>query len=316
MSRTSIVSVRIVALSLSIAALARTSSAQEHAEHHPRQRAARDSTARWAAVDSVLGRKGMMNPGGVMKFSFPRRDLQVTADGVQLKPALALGSWIAFADIGKGQAMMMGDLVLAESEIAPVMSALQKGGVEQSALHNHLVGETPRVMYMHVTAHGDPAKLAATVRDAFGQTATPMDTASAGGAPAAPFDLDTAAIAKTLGTHGKVNGGVYQMSVPRRETVRHDGHVVPPAMGVATALNFQPTSGGKVAATGDFVMTESEVNPVIRALRDNGITVTALHQHMLGETPRLYFMHFWANDDAAKVATGLRAGLDKMAVKK
>ena len=306
MSRRTVVSTRSLTLVLVLAVTARAVAAQ--------QPAARDS-ARWSAVENALGRKGTMNPGGVMKFSFPRRDLSVTADGVQLEPALALGSWIAFTSAGSKQAMMMGDLVLAESEIAPVMSALQAGGVEQSALHNHLVGETPRVMYMHVMAHGDPAKLAATVRDALGRTATPMDTTSAPAA-AASFDLDTAALARTLGAHGKVNGGVWQVSVPRRETVRHDGTVVPPAMGVATALNFQPTGSGKVAATGDFVMIASEVNPVIRALRDNGITVTALHSHMLGETPKLNFMHFWANDDATKIATGLRAALDRMAVKR
>ena len=306
MSRRTVVPIRSFALVLALVVTSHAIAAQRPA--------ARDS-ARWSAVENALGRKGMMNPGGVMKFSFPRRDLQVTADGVQLKPALALGSWIAFTSTGANRAMMMGDLVLAESEIAPVMSALQAGGVEQSALHNHLVGETPRVMYMHVMAHGDPAKLAATVRDALGRTATPMDTTSPPAAAAA-FDLDTAALARTLGAHGKVNGGVWQVSVPRRETIRDDGAVVPPAMGVATALNFQPTGGGRVAATGDFVMIASEVNPVIRALRANGITVTALHQHMLGETPKLYFMHFWANDDAGKVATGLRAALDKMAVKR
>ena len=307
MSRTTAIAFRTIAATILVALAARPAAAQ--------QRASRDSS-RWAAVENALGRKGMMNPGGVIKFGFPRRDMQVTADGVQLKPALALGSWIAFTDAGKGQSMMMGDLVLAESEVAPVMSALQAGGVEQTALHNHLTGETPRVMYMHVMGHGDAAKLAATVRDALGRTATPMDTTSGGAAPASSFDLDTAALAKALGAHGKVNGGVYQVSVPRRETVRDHGQVVPPAMGVATSFNFQPTEGGKVAATGDFVMTESEVNPVIRALRDSGIVVTALHQHMLGETPRLYFMHFWANDDAPKVATGLRAALDRMAVKR
>jgi hypothetical protein len=173
--------------------------------------------------------------------------------------------------------------------------------------------EQPRVMYMHIMAHGDEVKIAQTLRTALGQSKTPMEppAASAGGT----IDLDTAAVARALGVGGKVNGGVYQVSVPRRETVRDGGREVPPSMGVATAINFQPTGGGKAAITGDFVLAASEVNPVIRALQENGIEVTALHSHMLTEQPRLFFMHFWANDDATKLARGLRAALDRMATK-
>ena len=270
--------------------------------------------ADWSAVDQALGRKGAPQPSDVMKYSFPRSDLQVTANGVQLKPALALGSWVAFKR-GGGSAMMMGDLVLTENEVGPVMRALQQGGVEQTALHNHVFGESPRVMYMHVMGHGDPAKLAQAVRTALGETKTPMAAPGAPAPAAAAIDLDTTAVASALGVAGKVNGGVYQVSIPRRERVSDHGMEVPPSMGVATAINFQPTGGGKAAITGDFVMTASEVNPVIRALQQNGIAVTALHSHMLTETPRLLFMHFWANDDAATLAKGLRAALDKMAVK-
>jgi len=270
--------------------------------------------ADWSVVDQALGRKGAAQPGDVMKYSFPRSDMQVTVNGVQLKPALALGSWVAFKRVGGGQVMAMGDLVLAEQEVGPVMQALQAGGVEQTALHNHLQMETPRVMYMHISAHGDAAKVASTIRSALGQTATPME-APAAPAAAAAIDLDTAAVAQSLGNAGKVNGGVYQLSFPRRERVTDHGMEVPPSMGVATAINFQPTGGGKAAITGDFVMIASEVNPVIRALEANGITVTAVHSHMLTESPRLFFMHFWANDDATTLARGLRAALDKMAVK-
>src|SRR5918912_3654762 len=210
--------------------------------------------------------------------------------------------------------MALGDLVLTEDEVGPVMRALQQGGIEQTALHNHVLGEQPRVMYMHIMAHGDEVKIAQALRTALGQSKTPMEppAASAGGA----IDLDTAAVARALGVSGKVNGGVYQVSVPRRETIRESGREVPPSMGVATAINFQPTGGGKAAVTGDFVMVASEVNPVIRALQEHGIEVTALHSHMLGETPRLFFMHFWANDDAQKLARGLRAALDKMNIVK
>ena len=271
-------------------------------------------SADWSAVDEALGRKGASQPGDVMKYSFPRGDLQVTVNGVQLKPALALGSWVAFKRTGRS-AMMMGDLVLAEEEVAPVMRALQQGGVEQTALHNHVLGESPRVMYMHVMGHGDPAKLAQAVRTALGESKTPLEAPAPPGAAAPAIDLDTAAIASALGIAGKVNGGVYQVSVPRRERVTDHGMEIPPSMGVATAINFQPTGGGKAAITGDFVMIASEVNPVIRALQQNGINPTALHSHMLTESPRLFFMHFWANDDAATLAKGLRAALDQMAVK-
>lgn len=268
----------------------------------------------WSAVDQALGRKGAMQPGDVMKYSFPRSDLQVTANGVQVKPALALGSWLAFKRVGGGHAMMMGDLVLIEEEVAPVMRALQQGGAEQTALHNHMLGESPRVMYMHVAGHGDATKLAQAVRTALGQSKTPLEAPAPPAAPA-PIDLDTTAIARALGVTGKVNGGVYQVGVPRRETIRERGREVPPAMGVATAINFQPTGGGKAAITGDFVMTAAEVNPVIRALEEHGIAVTALHSHMLTESPRLFFVHFWANDDAVMLARGLRAALDRMATR-
>jgi hypothetical protein len=222
------------------------------------------------------------------------------------------------------QAMAMGDLVLTEDELNPVMLALQQGGVEQTAVHNHVLDESPRVMYMHVSAHGDPVKIAQTIRTALGASKTPLPLAASGaadapGAPAptpAPLDLDTAAITRALGVAGRANGGVYQVSVPRSERITDHGMEVPPSMGVATAINFQPTGGGKAAITGDFVMTGAEVNPVIRALRENGIQVTALHSHMLDENPRLYFMHFWANEDAAKLAKGLRSALDRMSNKK
>jgi Domain of Unknown Function (DUF1259) len=268
----------------------------------------------WSAVDQALGRKGATQPGNVMRYSFPRSDLQVTAGGVQLKPAFALGSWVAFKKTGGANAAAMGDLVLKEEEIAPVMQALQTGGVEQTALHNHVLMESPRVMYMHIMAHGDAAKIAATIRSALGQTATPMEPPTA--SSAAEIDLDTAGVARALGVTGKVNGGVYQVSVPRRERVTDHGMEVSPSMGVATAINFQPTGGGKAAITGDFVMTAGEVNRVIRALQGGGIQVTALHSHMLTETPRLFFMHFWANDDALKLAGALRNALDQMAVKR
>jgi hypothetical protein len=264
-------------------------------------------------VAEALGRAGTDQPGGVVRFSFPRTDLAVVADGVTLKPAFALGSWIAFKSMGR-TAMAMGDLVLLEDEVGPVMRALQAGGVEQTALHNHVLHESPRVMYMHVSAHGDPAKIAQTIRGALASTKTPLGPPAGASSPSAA-DLDTAGIAAALGVAGKLNGIVYQVSIPRRERILEQGQEVPPSMGVATAINFQPTGGGKAAITGDFVMRASEVNAVIRALQASGINPTALHSHMLEESPRLFFMHFWANDDAVTLAKGLRAALDKTASK-
>jgi hypothetical protein len=271
-------------------------------------------TPAFPGVEEALGRKGAAQPGDVLKFSFPRSDLSVVADGVTLKPALALGSWAAFKQIGKGQAMAMGDLVLTEDEVGPVMRALQAGGVEQTAVHNHVLHESPRVMYVHFYAHGAAAKIAQTLRTALGASKTPMGTP---GTPAAASaaDLDTAGIARELGIAGKLSGVVYQVSVPRAERITENGHEIPPSMGVATAINFQPTGGGKAAVTGDFVMRAAEVNKVIRALQAHGITTTALHSHMLDESPRLFFMHFWANDDAVTLAKGLRAALNETASK-
>ncbi len=266
----------------------------------------------WKQVDQAIGKVGAMQPGDIYKVAFPRSDLKVSVGAVQLKPALALGSWVAYKQTGSNEAMVMGDLVLTEDEVGPVMSKLQAGGVEQTALHNHLLHESPRVLYMHIHAEGDPAKLAAAIHDALALSKTPL-TAPAAPPPASTTGptLDTSAIAAALGESGKLNGVVYQVSVPRAETI-HDGPMaVPPAMGVATAINFQPMGTGTAAATGDFVLIASEVNPVIQALTQNGIAVTALHSHMLTDEPHLLFMHFWANGDTRQLARGLRAALDK-----
>ena len=267
----------------------------------------------WAAVTQAIGRSGALLPGGVMKYGFPRSDLHVTVGDVQVKPALALGGWVAFKMTGPDRAMAMGDLVLTQDEVGPVMQALQNGGVQQTALHNHLLGENPRLMYMHVMGAGDPVKIATAIRGALRLTATPAPASNA--AAAAAFDLDTAAIARALGRSGAVVGGVYQVGVPRAERITEDGQEIPPTMGVATGINFQPTGGGRAAITGDFVLLPNEVNPVIRALLSHGIRVTAIHSHMLDERPRIFFMHFWANDNAVAPARGVRSALDLTHVK-
>ena len=266
------------------------------------------ATADWKDVDAAMGRAGQDQPDGTHKYGLPRKDMNVTVNGVQIKAGLALGSWVAFKATSAGNAMAMGDLVLAEDEVAPVMAELQSGGIEITALHNHLIGETPRVMYMHIHGMGNAANLGKAIHSAIAKTKTP----DAGAASAPPdLDIDTTQIDQILGHVGKNNGGIYQVGVPRAEHITEGGMAIPNSMGVATALNFQPTGGGKAAITGDFVLLGKEVNPVIEALRENGIAVTALHSHMLNDQPRLFFMHFWANDDALKLAKGLRAALDQ-----
>ena len=267
----------------------------------------------WQKVDDALGRKAAAVAGDVHRYGFPRTDFNVTLDGVAIKPALALGGWVAFKPMN-GQAMVMGDLVLLETEINPVMAKMIANGLDITAVHNHLLRANPTTFYMHVGGHGDPVKLATAIHDALSVSKTPLEP------PAAPaqlpaIDLDTAQLEQIIGANGQANGGVYQFGVPRRDPVTMDGMPIAPAgpMGLATGIGFQPTGGGKAAITGDFVLTADEVNPVIKALRANGIEVTALHSHMLDEQPRLFFMHFWANDDAIKLAHGLRAALDKMA---
>lgn len=284
--------------------------------------AAGAADADWAKVAEALGKSGTEMAGGVYRVGLPRTDLHVKLDGVDIKPTLALGSWLAFQ--GKGDtAMVMGDLVLTEDEVNPVMKRLAENGIEITALHNHLLRAQPSTLYMHVLGHGDPAKLAAALHDGLALSKTPLGNATASASPQAPatdsgqpaqLDLDTAMIDQVLGAKGKAAGGVYQVGIPRAETIKDSGMEVPVAMGSAEAINFQPTGGGKAAITGDFVLTAGEVNPVLRTLRENGIEVTAIHNHMLDDQPRLFFMHFWANDDAAKLAKGLRAALDKVNV--
>ncbi|HME20408.1 MAG TPA: DUF1259 domain-containing protein [Acetobacteraceae bacterium] len=268
----------------------------------------------WSKVDQALAKSGTAQPGEVHKYGLPRTDLHVTLDGVVIKPTLALGGWLAFKPTGT-DAMVMGDLVLAEDEINPVMAKLLASGITITAVHNHLLRAQPATFYMHVAGQGDPVKLATAIHDALGASKTPFGTAPA--AAASPvLALDTAKLEQTLGQKGAANGGVYQFAIPRADTISDDGMPVPPAMGTAIAINFQPTDGGKAAITGDFVLLAAEVNPVLQALRQNGIEVTAVHNHMLDDQPRTFFVHFWANDDAQKLAQGLRAALDKVHVAK
>ncbi len=263
----------------------------------------------WKQIDGIFNRAAAIT-GDVHRYGFPRGDLSVTLDGVTIKPALALGGWIAFKPSHDG-AMAMGDLVLLESEVTPVMTKMIEGGLQITAIHNHLLRANPETFYLHVAGHGDPTKIATVIRDALSSSKTPLTAPQA--TSDSSIDLDTAQLDQILGAKGKVTGGVYQVPVQRSDKISEQGMQLSPAgpLGLATGLNFQPTGNGKAAITGDFVLTGNEVDPVIRALRSNGIEVTAVHSHMLDEQPRLFFMHFWANDDAMKLAKGLRTALDR-----
>lgn len=261
----------------------------------------------WSRVDQTMGRPALVQPDGVHRYGFPRSDLRVTVDGVAIRPVFALGTWLAFAPMGD-DAVVMGDLVLTQSEVNPVMTRLAASGIQVTAVHNHLLRADPVTLYMHVDGRGNALKLAEALRAALDVTATPRGPASAS-APAHP--LDGAALDAALGRSGKANGDVYQFTIPRAETIMEDGMPVPASMGTGTAINFQPAANGKAAATGDFVLTAAEVNPVLAALRQNGIEVTAVHNHMLNDQPHLFFMHFWGVGDPARLARGLHAALDK-----
>ena len=264
----------------------------------------------WKAVEQALGKSGQMQPGDVFRIGMPRTDLNVTVKGVPVKAGFALGSYAAFKQVGD-ETMVMGDLVLLDQEIPAVMSGLFAGGLEVTAVHNHLNEMSPHTMYMHYSGHGDALQLARALRQALAASGTPLGGPAPAPAPATGPTLDTKAIEGALGRSGRdIGGGVFQVGVPRAETITEMGRPLLPGMGVATVMNFQPTGDGKAAITGDFVLIDREVNPVAKALRQRGVDVTALHNHGLMDTPRLFYMHFWANDDPVKLAQALKAALD------
>lgn len=264
----------------------------------------------WKAVEQALGKSGQLQPGDVFRVGMPRTDLSVTVKGVPVKAGLALGSYAAFKQVGD-QAMVMGDLVLLDPEVPAVMAGLFRGGLEVTAVHNHLNEMSPHVMYMHYEGHGEATQLAKALRAALSASGTPLGGSAAPTAAAGPA-LDTKQIEQGLGRAGRdIGGGVFQVTAPRAEPVTEMGHPLLPAMGVTTVMNFQATGDGRAAITGDFVLLDREVNNVARTLQQHGIDVTALHNHGLTDTPRLFYMHFWATDEAGKLARGLKAALDQ-----
>lgn len=262
--------------------------------------------ADWQGAEKAYGRKGAVQ-GDMFKVTFPRTDLSVKVGEVAVEPGLALTSWIGFRGMGK-EAMMMGDLVLLEGEVGPVMTKLTAEGVKITALHNHLIGTTPTVMYLHFSGEGDPAKLAGVIRSALAASGTPLGPPEPAAATAAPPDWDKAEA--ILGKAGQKKGNLLQVSFSRKEKITEKGMEVPPYLGVATGINLQMV-GDKAATTGDFVLVADEVNPVVKALVGHGIAVTAIHSHMLHESPRLFFLHFWGYGAPEKVAGGLKAALDQ-----
>jgi hypothetical protein len=274
----------------------------------------------WARVGEALGKPGKVMPGGIYKVALPRSDIKATLDGVDIKPGLALGGWVAFMPMGR-KSMAMGDLVLKQAEVNRVMSRLLAGGIEVTALHNHLLRNKPFTMYMHVMGVGDPVKLARVLHNALAASGTPLAPPASGSsepaaAAAAPpqIALDTPALDRTLGARASNNGGILQYNIPRAQPVTEMGMAVPPAMGTVQAINFEPLGGGNAAIAGDFALTAKEILPVMKVLRDNHIEVTALHNHMVGEQPRLFFMHFWAHGNAVMLARGLKAALAHIAI--
>jgi Domain of Unknown Function (DUF1259) len=268
--------------------------------------------ADWNQVAQALGKSGTVQGGGVYRVGFPRTDLKVTLDGITLRPGFALGGWVAFQPMGK-DTMVMGDLVLTQDEVNHVMRKLEAGGIGITALHNHLLRAEPMTLYMHIEAHGDPVKLAGAIHAGIAASNTPFAPPPG---TATPANIDMIGIDRILGYSGGDSGGVYQFGIPRARPVTEQGMVLPGAMGAANAINFQPTGFNTAAITGDFVLAADEVNPVIKALNAHEIEVTALHSHMMSEQPRMFFLHFWANDDALKLAAGLRAALDHVDVGK
>ncbi|MBV9452933.1 MAG: DUF1259 domain-containing protein [Rubrobacter sp.] len=277
------------------------------------------SSVDWTAVGDALGKDLESKGNGVYEATFPRSDLQVTSQNVKLDPSLDLGTEIYFQEVDNGMAMMMGEVVLTEDEVDPVITQLEQGGIEMTALHKHMRDESPRIWWLHVHSHADPTQAAKALRSALDKTGTPLRE-SAEESASKNLGFDTHQLDQIMGYQGQTEGGVYKYIIPYGGTIvdTSTAATIPPEMEAAgsSALFFQPTSGGKAATNGELLMTADEINPVAQALRDNDIQVVSVHNHLIDEEPRLFFMHFWGNDDAQKLGQGLRAALDQMSVGK
>ncbi len=268
----------------------------------------------WTAVEQVFGKKGSVQDG-VFKITFPRFDLKVKIGDFPVEPGLALTSWIGFMKSGAdmvsmnmdNNSVMMGDLVLLDKEVSPVITKLVLLNLEVTALHNHIVEESPNIKYVHFSGKGDAVKIAESIKSVISITGTPLIPPLTQNNLVSP---DWSKVEAVLGTKGKHNGILLQYGFPRQEKLTEGGMEMPPFMGMATGINFQ-MDGTRAGITGDFVLLAEEVNPVVKALTEHGIAVTAIHNHMLYDNPRLFMLHFWAVDDPERLAKGLKAALDK-----
>ncbi|EST35083.1 DUF1259 domain-containing protein [Streptomyces roseochromogenus] len=280
---------------------------QTDAPHGHLQQPVQTTEKDWKPVADALGRTGTLMKGTVYHIALPRKDLKVTTEGVAIKPGLSLGGYANFAKYHDGT-MLMGDLVVTEDELPKVTDALQAAGIEQTALHKHLLQQSPAIWWTHVHAMGDPVKLAQGLKSALDATAIPPASPPPPTQP--PIALDTAGIDKALGRKGTTDGGIYKFTVARNQTVNDGTHVLPPALGLTTGINFQPLGGNKAAINGDFVMTAPEVQKVIQALRKGNIDIVELHNHSLTDQPRLFYLHYWATADGVTLAKALRPALE------
>jgi len=264
------------------------------------------ASAPWDSIARTLG-TAAVSTGGYYRYGWPRRDLTVRIGDVTVAPALALGAWAGFSGDPR-DATMMGDLVLIAHELRPVLADLARQRIEVTAVHNHLAGEEPRITYVHFHAHGNALELAARLDHVLAQTAIPRPVAPTTPPPAT---IDTALVFRTLGLAGRAQGGVAQVStvlVPGPVAIQ--GRVLTPALAYGTPINIQVVDSVRAVATGDFAVLGSKVDGVLAALAAAGITATALHSHLVGEEPHIYYIHFWGDGSLASVTRGLRAALD------
>lgn len=266
--------------------------------------------ADWKPVADALGRTGKLGDGSTAyRINLPRNDLHITSYGVDIKPGLSLGGYAAFARYDNNETLLMGDVVVTEEELPKVTDALQAHGIAQTGLHKHLLEQTPPVWWTHVHGMGDAVQLAQGLKAAL--DATSIGPVNPPSAPPPPVDIDTAGVEQALGRKGTSDSGLFKYSIPRKDTIVEDGHVLPPAsLNLTTVINFQPVGGGRAAINGDFILTGPEVQKVIKALRAGNIQIVELHNHGLTEEPRLFYMHYWAVDDAVTLARALRPALD------
>jgi hypothetical protein len=263
----------------------------------------------YSAALSTLGRQGDFKDG-VLKVNIPRNDLKVVVDGIATPTPFGFGGWVALTK-GTGMDVMMGDLVLTEDEVNPVMSAVLDAGLDVTAVHNHFFFETPRIFYMHVHGHGAAADLAAKIKPALALIGkNPPRNASQVSGRSIEGKLDVAQLAKIIGTEGEQNGAVYKITIGRSDlALKEMGATINARMGLNTWAAFYGSDSEAVVA-GDVAMVDAEVTPVLKALRSNGLDVVAIHHHMTGTQPTIIFLHYWGKGEAQKLARGVKAAVD------